>query len=499
MAQGGSLKFVVEVAANNATQTLQAIQTAVDQAGVKMKTTMLGLSDAARGAAGGHNSFEQSLKSLKTEMVQGDRTINFFANSLNKIVPATSAAGEGIRLLADGLVGGLGLGLAIQGIMAILSAFGESLKAAEEAEKKAAEASKKAADDRYKAYEEADKKFRKLQFIRGGGTAEAFEAKEANASAEKDITAAQKAVDQARFRLDSLRNSTTGARPNPIALENARSQLEEAEKALATIQATASRIVAVGASESEKAAGEMLKKALEAREAADRAWAENIENAIKPRGFESPGNTAPFVRSQEVREWMPRSSMGGIGADLDKLTDQFNESTRKRWKADDRMLAEATKAGDQIGKAFAQPIVSSLEDAFAQMITGQKNFNDSMKDLWKSLAGSLAKTAISMAFSFIPGIGPLASAGGLGGLLGGSVPSAAGGWSVPKGWNGLAMIHEEEVVLDRQTKRALMNGGGGSVSVSISAVDAPSLVALMQNNPEAILGPIREARRDRRF
>src|SRR5512133_3563823 len=117
MAAGGSLKFVVEVAADNATKTLQSIQTAVDQAGVKMKTTMLGVGDAGRASSGHIGGLEGRLKSLKTEMGQGDRTINFFANTITgSLIPATSKGGEALRLFADGLVGGVGIGFGIQAV-----------------------------------------------------------------------------------------------------------------------------------------------------------------------------------------------------------------------------------------------------------------------------------------------------------------------------------------------------------------------------------------------
>jgi hypothetical protein len=44
-----------------------------------------------------------------------------------------------------------------------------------------------------------------------------------------------------------------------------------------------------------------------------------------------------------------------------------------------------------------------------------------------------------------------------------------------------------------------MSGDGGGISVTINAIDSRSLVQTMRDNPQAILGPLRDAAKNRRY
>ncbi len=57
---------------------------------------------------------ENAIRSLKQEMSGAQRTANFFAGAVSSIIPATGLAGDAVRLLITGLVGGTGLGLALE-------------------------------------------------------------------------------------------------------------------------------------------------------------------------------------------------------------------------------------------------------------------------------------------------------------------------------------------------------------------------------------------------
>lgn len=97
---------------------------------------------ASRAASTAHEGHSATVIALKREMAGTQRTVNFFARSLNDIVPASTAAGEAVRLFGAAAVGGLGIGLAIEAVLAgvklIADHFHEAQRAAEEFAKESA-------------------------------------------------------------------------------------------------------------------------------------------------------------------------------------------------------------------------------------------------------------------------------------------------------------------------------------------------------------------------
>jgi hypothetical protein len=93
----------------------------------KLKAQMLELQKRLDETGKGHGKHANTLRELRKEIAGGNRDVGFFARSLNGLVPASSGAGEGIRLVTGALVGGVGLAFAIEAAMFAVKLFGEHL------------------------------------------------------------------------------------------------------------------------------------------------------------------------------------------------------------------------------------------------------------------------------------------------------------------------------------------------------------------------------------
>ncbi|MDP1705850.1 MAG: hypothetical protein Q8L42_14170, partial [Sulfurimicrobium sp.] len=84
------------------------------------------------------------------------------------------------------------------------------------------------------------------------------------------------------------------------------------------------------------------------------------------------------------------------------------------------------------------------------------------------------------------------------------VPSAAGGFDIPRGMNPLTQLHEKEMVLPAKHAdviRSLGEGGGeggGSFSpnISITAMDASGVRDFLMTNQAALVEALRNAHRN---
>jgi hypothetical protein len=487
-----TLRFSVEVAADQATRSLQVLSQSFNQAGISAKSALLGVGSNAKAANDAISPFEQRVRSLKGEMASGDRTINFFARSLNSIVPEASAAGQGLRLLADGLIGGVGLGFALQGVMALLTLFGDHLKEASEKERQAAEASKKYAAERLKAYQETDREVRKLQFIAAGGTAAGFDAQErdkgnlgALAKARGDLAKAQ-ADFAAHWGETVPEQGTMQAKAYADELARIAALLktvadEETNAAGGVLIGVAGMEGAVGrATETVKAHGDAAEQAMEQVQGLTAA-AMGLDAVV---GFSGNGSSS----------WMPEGTgmltAGAAGNQfLASSQKGFDEKAKRESEAEQAAKAQAAAA-----QAMAADIASSWISALDQMLGATKVSAQSIAKVFAQLAAQMMTQA---GFAWA---GPI---GGLLGLAANFLPSAAGGWgNVPN--DTLAQIHKREMVLpegEADVIRSLARSGGGGQAptpVTIVAMDGPSLKDFLVRNGTDFNSAMRELGRQNR-
>jgi hypothetical protein len=528
VAQGGTLKFVVEVAQDQATGALAALSTAMDQAGIKMRATFANAGEGAKKAAVEHTGLESKLRSLKSEMVSGDRTINFFARSLNGLIPEASAAGQGIRLLADGLIGGVGLGFGIQAVTAGIGLFTERLAENARAEEEAAAAAKKHADaiqgildkaGEYAISQQAaglssgavgyimDRRRRQQELndllVRQVDIEEEIRVAAVDATdvLGRAVAAKQKERDEINASIQAKRNEIAVAESGYAGT-------------IASVDATvaATKAADKAAEESATAAADRAKRAAAAAVAALR------EKDAAMRGA--------FVYQKQLHD----AELEGERRRLDELyaeEDKREADEKKRaedfaeWKRQfnaevtDWERQDAKKHGEEIGREYVQPMVRTFSQGLGQMMQGQMTFRDFMRNLWgqivqmvvtklgemltasittkiaeanTAVAANAAEAASGAAASqaSIPIAGPALAMGAMAAMLAsvlalkGTYGSAAMGADLPMGGPFPMVLHKREMVLPEEhadtirNLKALGGAGGSGLTINASFVDASS-------------------------
>src|SRR5574337_1325595 len=135
----GSLRFVVEVASDQATQALTAIATAANQAGVQIRASLAGVGPAAQGAASGITGLKGAFHEFHGSMRTGHRLAVEFGNILGTMGNEAGVAGRALGSMLGGLAVGGPMGLAIGGVMALVEHFRTMEREAEVAAKAQAE------------------------------------------------------------------------------------------------------------------------------------------------------------------------------------------------------------------------------------------------------------------------------------------------------------------------------------------------------------------------
>jgi hypothetical protein len=85
-----------------------------------------------------------------------------------------------------------------------------------------------------------------------------------------------------------------------------------------------------------------------------------------------------------------------------------------------------------------------------------------------------------------------------------AIPSAAGGWDIPR--DTLAMVHEKEMILPAKHAdviRSLSDGGSGGAAggqthlhVNVAAMDGASVRRVLLDNTDAVAAALKKASRD---
>ena len=122
-----------------------------------------------------------------------------------------------------------------------------------------------------------------------------------------------------------------------------------------------------------------------------------------------------------------------------------------------------------------------------------------------------AGAGAASAMASIPYVGPILALAAMAsvmaavGGLAGSVPSAAGGYDIPKGINPMTQLHEEEMVLPAKLANAVRGMAGaegegaaqpGPVSFSVTAMDARSVRRLFEDHGSVLADVLRQQARD---
>jgi hypothetical protein len=159
-----------------------------------------------------------------------------------------------------------------------------------------------------------------------------------------------------------------------------------------------------------------------------------------------------------------------------------------------------------------QAAQSSMETAISGMIQRTQTLRQAMATIWagirQSIAGEIAKIIAQKVMMFakerlmalagigtkaaeagagaaasqaaIPVVGPSLAMASMAAVMGavmgltGSIPSAEGGWSIPRGVNPMAQLHEREMVLPAQYAdviRGMADGVGGGAGNGVPSIE----------------------------
>lgn len=182
-------------------------------------------------------------------------------------------------------------------------------------------------------------------------------------------------------------------------------------------------------------------------------------------------------------------------------------------QAAQRQAQGFVRAFDEIGNSFSSTIAGLIEGTTSWQRAMQNLFGALLK-AFIDMVMQMLSTWLASGLASLLGITGLAPGAGLGTLLGtalskalpifdkgGIVPSAAGGWVVPALGSGgtLAMLHSQEMVLPAGISQGLQNlvagGGGATVNLSVSAIDARSVAQFFASNKDLLARTLAQASR----
>jgi hypothetical protein len=485
MASGTTLRFSVEVAADQAEAALKAMTLAFNQAEVKAKASLLSIGKGSKEAANG-------IEQMKQGMGRARETAMFFTQSLGEFGPAGRTAQIALAGVGGAIMGGggvlLALSLAQAGVRLLVDVWEEDAKKAEEASK----AHKKAAEEAQKYLTsltgDANSKLAELGAMRDGlvGVTKAQDAHNKVQQINQDLALAQ----------------TTGSSPHVKMLEL---RLRDAQAIEAQIAKLEQKAI------SDKAEEEATKK----KAAAAKAYQDEREKitsyAIDQAKVEADAETkrqeelAKVGSDMNAAAWKMQEEESARLTAIEKKTETDRQAAAERQIADYQRVGEA--AGTMVGGLITGQM--TLGQVIAQ--TGQMIISSVVQTAIASITASASKAGAEAAASQagIPIVGPVLAISAMGAIMSavlgllGNMPSAAGGWKVPN--DTLAMVHKDERILPARYSEGLdrlvnQGGSGTSVTLNINATDAKSVRRLFLDNQPALAEAIGRAIRDgRRF
>ncbi len=164
------------------------------------------------------------------------------------------------------------------------------------------------------------------------------------------------------------------------------------------------------------------------------------------------------------------------------VTDEQQRKFSSGWKEAWQEYKDDANDNSKRAKELFTTYSSQMESAFVDFVmTGKANFRDLVKDMIKQLLKIVAKKIFIKIIDLLTG--------GLGSLFAGFFDKGgqigAGQFGVV-GEKGPEIVTGPATVIGRQETAELMQGGGGSVTYNINAVDARSFKQMVARDPEFI-------------
>lgn len=534
-----TLRFTVEVAADQATQALKAVSVAASQAGVEMRTKLLGVGPAARQAGAEIQGLTGKIQAFAREQRAEARTAGFFVGELAQIVPVSNEAKGALTQLGGAMVGGgpvaIGLAAATVGLGLIVKGFVDQSEAAD----RALDATKKWGAG-LKA--ELDKNLEAVRLLnaemRGGalGKAEAqaditraaaaqkvaeaakeraaAEAEVARLTAEMERTGVWAGLGAAQERLAEATKNEAAAAQNYAAVVE-RTEVEVTKARAAAGEAQTKKVQEELDKQTKAAEAAAARRLALAREAAEggRAYGQSEDANLLYRG------TNPEIermRAEALRN-AHAPDTGGLGggsvgsfAELDAVDPAA--ATKAAADAQASYNAEVQRSA-----AVAQQWGSALGDVFGALVTGQATAEQVFARVGQMIIQQVVQTAIASitadaaragagaaaSQAGIPVVGPVLAISAMGAMMSAvlallsGLPSARNGWWDTGSYEGLMWIHRNERVLNAREAQSSRGGGGlgGATNINIAALDARSVRRVVREQSRDIVREIDRARR----
>lgn len=498
-----TLRFTVEVAADQATGALNAMSAAFNQAGISARSSLLGIGGATKQAGAELATTGRGVSAFKENISRSREAAMFFSQSLRELGPSGATAQIAISGLAGAMLGGGGVILALEGARVGLRLLVQAINEGTEAAKAAAKEHQAAGEQIAEAYKKSADSVRVLVAEMRGGKAAAAEMQAAIAmeGAEDGIRQAAEALKTAK---DAQREYSQAWVRTDEGIQLHAENVKKAEENLAAAQGLAGRVAQEEALKLNKAYDEFheaerkrIKETSDARTKAQRDDFEAARRAHRARleldeGLDLAGQEAKSAEQDKEREF-------------GEWKKQFNAEVNE-WVRQDE--AKTLEARARAYAALGLQVGATLGAIVAGQLDVRRALAQTLQMLTKEATGYAVTAAIGAAKSQagVPLVGPVLAITAAGSLLAtlmgmiGKMPSAAGGMKVPH--DTLALIHKDEHVIPKkiaQQYEAGLAGGGGGVTVNVAGyLDSAAVGRVMMGGASAVAKAQRKIARRRR-
>lgn len=509
-ASGSSLRFTVEVAADQADRALKAMAVAFNEAGASARIAMQSVGTTAKAAGAEVVTLGDKIKSVARDQRSEARAAAYYVQEIGSIIPISNNAKIALGGLGEALVGGVGIGAAVALVTTAIK-----LMTAAWAEEEAA--AKKAAEERRKRLDEIQKDI-DANRNRGKTPAEL---------AQDQIGLLGTQVSDREERIAALRAATAAEKLLPASLSNdvliAQNEAEivrmggeiaslkrEIDKLREKIQTdieAAARTVSPGAApkagKGAASAGAELKAEIGAYDA----------KTVAPKSSVTvnPLNINPEVDPLErVREMNREIARGREAQEEYNRRVEETAAVYNRWGQEIGNVVVGLAMGEMTARqaiaSIGRMILQSLIQIGIQKVTAELARHAVEKpikiaDVIASAGVAGANAATTAAF-LGPGAAAAAALATSQVVMGTMIPlaSAARGWDLPAGGPFPAVLHSREMVLPEKYADVIRSGGAGiTVNVGGAIVSSRDIEETFVARDGAVARAMRKMRRRRRM
>lgn len=488
----------------------QAVADAAGQMGRSLK----GLDDVSNNASRGFSRLTAAINEARKEKLQETRQVRFLVSEITELIPAANGAKDAIgglaTMLVQGMAGGLGIGVAIEGVKMAIGLWQQHNREVEEAKRKVEElaaAQKQAVQEWWDAQQKAS-------------IDSAADALKRAHSLQQELELARQRTEIGRIQLKA-EQEITALKAKARAEDRAGHDVTAASirdiirltKQLADLEVKRIR-------DKEKAAqNEKDNQAQEAELAQWHALVVEAEKATADRieliRLELTAKLAQIDKMQVASE----KQKADLRVKLEEKAAADIAAIQKR--ENDIKLAKSTAATQQLISDYQQ-YGAAVGDVITVLMDKEASHEEKTKAILTSItkavyeaavkqimsnAGSAASGAASSQAS-VPVVGPALAAGAMAavyalviGLIG-RIGSAEGGADIG-GWNpGLMELHKNEMVLPANLAERIRTMTepvqGSSVTFNVSAVDGKSVARFFKDNEKHLVRVFNDTVKNRR-